>query len=164
LGRWLVAAGSILGAAACASSGALTEPYEVSQGPSPTGCSASFDGTNGVTTAERDEMEFSLRNTSNSASCRSRAVTLQFNVPVSRASVEVAAPAGWVATKNPCPKSDAVCAVTWRSRAGVGAGESADGFKLSTSRQCLPKIWVIQVGPRRVAFPFGCVGGHVGPG
>jgi hypothetical protein len=76
----------------------------------------------------------------------------------------VAVPTGWVVTKNRCAKGHAVCAVTWRSRIGVGPGESVAGFEFNVRAPsgCELKVSIIQVGARRVALPFGCVSGKVG--
>ena len=162
-GRRLALALLLLGAVACASSRALDKPYDVPGTPSTTGCDASFDGTGGLTSPGRDHMSFTLRNTSQSVDCKATAVSLQFNVPVSHADLAVSMPAAWTATEDRCENGNAVCGITWRSKAGVEAGQSVGGFEVVTTRQCLPKVWIIQVGSRRVAFPFGCVGGRVGP-
>lgn len=164
-GRLLAAVIVLSGGAACASSGALDRPYDVAGTPSETGCDASFESSFGSFRPERTETRFTLRNSSTSAPCRARVVTLRLNGPMSSETIDVAGPRGWVVTKDRCAAGHAVCAVTWRSRIGVGPGESAAGFEFSVHppKGCELKVSIIQVGARRVALPFGCVTGKAGP-
>jgi hypothetical protein len=164
-GRLLAAVIVLSGGAACVSSSALDRPYDVPGTASETGCDASFDSSFGSFRPERTEMRFTLQNSSTSAPCRATVVTLQLNGATSPEAIHLTAPRGWVGTKNGCAKRHGVCAVTWRSRVGVGPGESAAGFEFKVDRpsRCEPKVWIVQVGARRVAIPFGCVTGKAGP-
>ncbi len=155
---YLAMAFLLLGGHACVSRSALETPFDPAGKPSVAGCDAWFEA-GGTFAPARDEMTFTLRNTSMSPTCRATAVTLQFRSPVLQNDIAVTTPSGWTTTKHRCAGEDGVCGVTWRSKGGLGVGESVGGFRLTTSHHCLLKVWVAQVGSRRVGFPYGCVSG-----
>jgi len=155
---YLAMAVLLVGGHACVSRSALETPFDPAGKPSVAGCDAWFEA-GGTFAPARDEMTFTLRNTSMSPTCRATAVTIQFRSPVSQNDIAVTTPSGWTTTKHRCAGEDGVCGVTWRSTGGLGVGESVGGFRLTTGHHCLLKVWVAQVGSRRVGFPYGRVSG-----
>ena len=124
--------------------------------PSRTGCDASVD------TDSLNGIHLRLINTSASQACRATRLMLEFKSGVEPDWIEVSAPSGWTQSYVSCTSSGRVCGVAWHSKAGVKPGDSQGGFVVMCDPRRL-KSWTVDLGTRRVAFPYGLVGGSVGP-
>ncbi len=145
----------LVGLGACAShgSGLVAEARGT---PSQTGCDANVetDPLNGI--------HVRLVNTSISRACRATQVTLELTSGVERDWIQVSTPSGWRPSYVGCASGGRVCGISWRSESGIGAGHSQDGFVVMCDPRRL-KSWTVDVGKRRVALPYGRVGGSRGP-
>jgi len=156
VGRLNVPAALILaGLAGCASRGGGVVA-ETPGTPSGTGCDADVetDPLNGI--------HLRLLNTSASHACRATRLTLEFKSGVEPDWIRVSAPPGWSHSYMGCASGGRACGIDWRSKPGVGAGDSQGGFVVMCDPRRL-KSWTVDLGRRRVRFPYGWVGGSVGP-
>ncbi|MBP1775527.1 MAG: hypothetical protein H6Q86_1533 [candidate division NC10 bacterium] len=97
------------------------------------------------------------------AKCQARRVTLLLTRPALREVTTVTTPKGWTVAETPCTEPERVCGYVWRSKRGVAPGESQAGFGIGLFPPSRLKIWIVDVGKRRVEMPIGYVGGAVGP-
>ena len=145
----------LVGCAGCASPGhrLVAEPPGT---PSWTGCDADVqtDSLNGV--------HLRLLNRSASHECRATRLILEFKAGVEPNWIQVSTPSGWRQSYVDCTSGDRVCGIAWHSKPGVAAGDSQDGFGVMCDPRRL-KSWTVDVGKRRIALPYGWVGGSVGP-
>jgi hypothetical protein len=146
------------GCVACASIVRSATPIEIAGTFSPTGCDAWLE-IGGRFSPGLDDITFTLMNRSTSSDCSARRVTLLFEFPVSHGALQVSTPAAWTATEIHCDTADGVCGVVWRAQNGVSIRQSQSGFGIVSTVSGLLKVWIVDVGRRRVSMPIGHVGG-----
>jgi hypothetical protein len=141
---WLVL---VLGTqAACASSRGAGSSTELAGTPSSTGCDAWF--AIGGKFSQMNDVRYTLKNRSRNPVCLASRVVVVFEARLSPGLVHASAPVGWTTTYVPCQTSGGVCGVEWRTRHGYDSTR--------TPRQ---KLWIVEVGRRRVQMSIGTVGG-----
>jgi hypothetical protein len=149
--------------AACASTrvvgGGTETGTELAGTPSASGCDAWFEVSG--TFARQHDIRYTLRNRSTNPACSATGATVLFSGQLSRATVRVSAPPGWTTRDVPCQTGGGVCGIEWRTRDGVLAGHELPGFGLTYPATKSPrqKVWIVDVGGRRVEMPIGTVGG-----
>ncbi len=145
--------------AACGGLSHINAPYEIAGAPSATGCDGWFN-LGGRSEPSGYTHAFTLQNRSTTATCRAQRVTLLFHRGIARTAIRLSSPPGWTMVTVPCQEQPLVCGVVWSSAPGVPAGGSLRGFGLWYGQPGgLLRIWIIDVGRRRVAVPIGTVGG-----
>jgi hypothetical protein len=127
--------------------------------PSPIGCDAWFEI--GGSFSRLNEIRYTLRNRSTNPACAATQATVLFAGPLARAAVRVSSPPGWTSHDVPCDVGGGVCGIDWKTRLGVRPGEELRGFGLAYESVGAPRqrVWIIEVGRRRVEMPIGTVGG-----
>jgi hypothetical protein len=156
---WVVLAALIV--AGCASSRGLGRATELAGTPSPTGCDAWFEI--GGTFARVTDVRYTLKNRSANPTCLAARVTVLFSGRLPSGAVRVSSPPGWSAADAPCQAGGGACGIEWRTREGVRPGKELTGFGLAYDSTSTPlqKVWIVDLGRRRVEMPIGTVGGIV---
>ncbi len=144
---------------ACATGRGISSPPEFAGTPSSTGCDGWFEI--GGTFSRRNDVRYELRNRSTGPACLAKRVTVLFESRLPPSVFRVSTPSGWLAKDVPCENDEGVCGIEWHSQVGVGPGQALGGFGLAyDSRMGVrPKVWIIDLGRRRVKKPIGTVGG-----
>jgi hypothetical protein len=149
---------AVLVTAACAPLARVATP-ELAGTPSSTGCDAWFNI--GGTFARMNDVGLALTNRSTNRACLATRVQFLFAGPVRAAAVRVTTPAGWASREVPCDTGGGVCGFEWRTdSAGVEPGRTRTGFGLTYDPADTPlaKLWIVDVGRRRVQLPIVTVG------
>jgi hypothetical protein len=137
----------------------VERPYEISGSPSDTGCDGWFNGASRRAEGGGTFSGFTLQNRSTSPECLATRATLLFHYGVQEQDIRLRTPPGWTRELVRCNDAPDVCGVRWSGTPGVGAGELQRGFSIQhQQKRAFFRIWIVDVGPRRVAVPIGTIG------
>jgi hypothetical protein len=147
--------------AGCASNSGIRSGTELAGTPSSTGCDAWFEI--GGTFSRLNDVRYTLRDRSTNPACLGTRVTLLFWERLPPGAVRVLAPEGWRTMDVPCQGGAGACGVEWHTGGGVRPGEDLRGFGLAydSTRTPRQKLWIVDVGRRRVEMAIGTVGGLI---